>query len=177
MDATMEKVRKAGTSVQTKSSETGRIELRVRRLTGEDLLSAASAERILKVITQLIENEEVLDFTVLSDPDTWVMGIFEGVVVEGEFEDPFLIGMATANFKHSWTGWKIIVDDVIVFDKNRHKGIGRALMEAMEELGALHEPPCKTVVLTSDRNDAFAFYYRIGYTTRGEQQFKKRLKG
>jgi GNAT superfamily N-acetyltransferase len=161
--------------VRKKKEETGQIVLEVRRLTGDDLPNPESAERILKVISQLISNEDVLDFSVLSDPDTLVMGIFEGVRIDGEFTDALLIGMATANFKHTWTGWKIIVDDVIIFSNNRHHGVGRKLMEKMEELGARHDPPCKAVVLTSNRDDAFAFYYRINYDNRGGVEFKKKL--
>lgn len=183
MVAVMDEVRKSNSGVvKQQESSIGEVVLQVRRLTEKDHLTLQSGERILKVIMQLMEKEggapfnvETLDFTVLNDPNTWVLGIFEGVMVDGKFTDPLLIGMATANFKHTWTGWKMIIDDFIINKESRGKGFGRALNDAMEDLARQHNPSCKSVVLTSDRDDAFAFYSRIGYVNRGEQQFKKRL--
>ena len=163
---------------RAEKEEMGQVVLRVRRLRAKDFdrKKPREAERIFQVISQLITNEGVLDFSVLSDPRTVVLGIFEGVVVDGAFTDPYLIGMATANFKHTWTGWKIEVDDVVVYSRNRGKGVGRVLMDAVEELGRQHKPPCKVAVLQSDRPEAWDFYFHRGYLMREGRLFKKPLK-
>lgn len=69
----------------------------------------------------------------------------------------------------------MLVEDVVVAPDYRGMGIGRQIMQSIENFG--RENKCKYVILVSEakRTDSHKFYDSIGYPSGKEMGFKKRL--
>lgn len=81
-------------------------------------------------------------------------------------EDGEVVGMATLAAFPLVTGWRGHVDDVVVDDAHRGKGIARTLLEAIVELA--DERGLRTLDLTSrpSRTAAIALYESVGFVRR-----------
>lgn len=68
----------------------------------------------------------------------------------------------------------MLIENVIVLDNCRGKGVGEKLMEALEEIAK--ENHCSYIILVSgaQRTGAHAFYNRVGY--KEEKGFKKKIQ-
>jgi GNAT superfamily N-acetyltransferase len=68
----------------------------------------------------------------------------------------------------------LIVENVVVFSQFRGKGIGKLLMQSIEDFGM--ENSCNYIILVSgnNREQAHEFYKSVGYSS-DNQGFKKRL--
>ncbi|HOX41220.1 MAG TPA: GNAT family N-acetyltransferase [bacterium] len=88
-----------------------------------------------------------------------------------------LVGFANAIIKiEMHSGYQARVDGIVVDDNCRGKGVGRKLMEVLENWAK--ENGSKTMKLNSNvkRIEAHQFYEKIGYTKAKEQaSFKKTL--
>ena len=69
----------------------------------------------------------------------------------------------------------MVVENVIVRSDLREKGIGRSLMERMEEIATVNMCNYIMFVSRSDRKDAHGFYQSVGYGLNVVQGFKKFL--
>jgi GNAT superfamily N-acetyltransferase len=69
----------------------------------------------------------------------------------------------------------MLIEDVVVLPEYRNKGIGKMLMQALEDFGRQNK--CKYVILVSEaeRTSSHKFYERIGYPPGKEMGFKKKL--
>lgn len=69
----------------------------------------------------------------------------------------------------------MLIENVVVDPDYRGKGVGRQLMDHLENFGK--ENQCKYVILDSEakRTDSHKFYESIGYPQGEEFGFKKRL--
>lgn len=97
----------------------------------------------------------------------------------GYFEDNRLLGsaMGIVCLDLAFDGSPFfIVENVIVHPDSQGKGIGKALMEALEKIAI--EQGCVFIEFCSSmaRTDAHAFYERIGYSPQAVRGFRKYLK-
>ena len=69
----------------------------------------------------------------------------------------------------------MLIEDVVVLPDYRSKGIGKMLMQTLEDFGRMNN--CKYVILVSEakRTSSHKFYESIGYPSGKEMGFKKRL--
>jgi len=69
----------------------------------------------------------------------------------------------------------LVIEDVIVDEKHRRRGIGSRLMRALEERA--RTSGCAYIMLVTDaaRHEAIAFYRSLGYHPRRYRGFKKYL--
>ncbi len=69
----------------------------------------------------------------------------------------------------------MIIEDVIVSDKFRRKGVGTTLMGELEDI-AKERNCCQTILVTDNtRKDAISFYQSLGYEADKFTGFKKGL--
>lgn len=91
------------------------------------------------------------------------------------FEDSSLIGIAMmANYK-AISGHKGMIEDVVVSDKHRGKGIGRQLMEKL--LGQAQKRKLNDVLLFSGhhRTAAINLYKSLGFNLKNSGLYIKKL--
>ena len=62
----------------------------------------------------------------------------------------------------------LVIEDVIVKEGLRGKGIGRKLMEALDEFALSHDCAYAILVSSGHRIDAHQFYKHTGYTEHVE---------
>ncbi len=69
----------------------------------------------------------------------------------------------------------MLVENVVVDDGHQHRGIGKALIQALDEIACQRN--CNTMVLLSStfRTGAHAFYRSLGYSSENTLGFKKPL--
>lgn len=69
----------------------------------------------------------------------------------------------------------MVVEDVIVDKNYRRKGVGRMLMQKLEEIA--RERNCANIIFVTEaeREDAHHFYSSLGYKLEGYKGFKKTL--
>ena len=68
----------------------------------------------------------------------------------------------------------LVIEDVIVDDKLRRAGIGRALFEKIEEIASDNTCAYSILVSSGHRKEAHRFYENMGYT-ENVMGFRKRL--
>lgn len=69
----------------------------------------------------------------------------------------------------------MIVDGMVVDERHRRNGIGRALMTTIEERAWERDCTCILLVTDERRTDALRFYEALGYRTDHYKAFKKSL--
>ena len=69
----------------------------------------------------------------------------------------------------------MMVDGMVVDERHRRTGIGRALMEAIEERAWERDCTCILLVTDESRTDALRFYEALGYRADHYKAFKKSL--
>ncbi|MBN1419333.1 MAG: GNAT family N-acetyltransferase [Planctomycetes bacterium] len=123
-----------------------------RQFRGEE----ADAERMRETFRRLSENPDYLFLTAREDGR--LVGSVLGIICEELYGDcrPFLV-----------------VEDVIVDEAHRRKGIGSALMREIERWG--FDRGCSYILLVTDaaRTDARRFYGALGYDPDAYRGFKK----
>ena len=88
-----------------------------------------------------------------------------------------IIGLATLALYRVPTGMRAIIEDVVVNDKARGKGIGEALLHAC--LAHAQQAGCRQVMLTSNpgRTAANSLYQRMGFELRKTNVYRYSFKG
>ncbi|UHA73684.1 GNAT family N-acetyltransferase [Paenibacillus sp. 481] len=71
----------------------------------------------------------------------------------------------------------MVVENVVVSDKHQGAGIGKKLMNAIEEIANEHH--CSYIIFVSSgfRTDAHKFYESLGYCKEPVKGFRKQLNG
>ena len=69
----------------------------------------------------------------------------------------------------------LVIEDVIVDRKSRHKGIGSALIRKIENCAISRNCNYIIFVTESERGEALPFYQSLGYSPDAYRGFKKRL--
>jgi len=69
----------------------------------------------------------------------------------------------------------LVIEDVIVDNESRHKGIGSALIRKIENCAISRNCNYIIFVTESERTDALPFYESLGYSPDAYRGFKKRL--
>ncbi len=70
----------------------------------------------------------------------------------------------------------MIVEDVVVSSKFRRLGIGKALMNKIEEIAEQLNCSYIMLITDTDRPNAHKFYLSLGYKTNEYKAFKKSIK-
>jgi len=104
-----------------------------------------------------------------SNPDYYVLGAKVGEELAGT-----LLGIVCRDLVGNCQPF-MVVENVIVGNNFRRKGVGKALMLRIEEIAA--ERDCLYIMFVSsmERRDAHRFYESLGYATDSTQGFKKYL--
>ena len=91
-------------------------------------------------------------------------------------DDGGVVGMATLATFRTPTGLRAWIEDVVVDDDGRGRGVGTALTEAM--LDRARELGCRTVDLTSrpSREAANRLYQRAGFVARETNVYRYDLR-
>jgi ribosomal protein S18 acetylase RimI-like enzyme len=91
-------------------------------------------------------------------------------------DDGGVVGMATLATFRTPTGLRAWIEDVVVDDAGRGRGVGTALTEAM--LDRARELGCRTVDLTSrpSRGAANRLYQRAGFVARETNVYRYDLR-
>jgi ribosomal protein S18 acetylase RimI-like enzyme len=91
-------------------------------------------------------------------------------------DDGGVVGMATLATFRTPTGLRAWIEDVVVDDAGRGRGVGTALTEAM--LDRARELGCRTVDLTSrpSREAANRLYQRAGFVARETNVYRYDLR-
>lgn len=100
----------------------------------------------------------------LEDPDACVV-----VAVNGEDHIGYLLGFRHLTF---FAGPVALVEEILVRERGRRRGVGRALMSAFEQWAA--DRDCRLVALATHR--AAPFYRALGYA-ESATYFRKVLEG
>jgi len=90
-------------------------------------------------------------------------------------DDGRIVGMATLVSFRIPTGMRACIEDVVVDEAGRGRGVGRALTDAMVERA--RELGCRTVDLTSrpSREEANRLYQRAGFERRDTNVYRRTL--
>ena len=83
-------------------------------------------------------------------------------------EDGEILGSALGICCMSLAVSFLVIEDVIVKEGLRGKGIGRKLMEALDEFAQSHDCAYAILVSSGHRKDAHQFYKHVGYTEHVE---------
>ncbi len=69
----------------------------------------------------------------------------------------------------------LVMEDLIVDKKVRRKGIGKALLEKLENIGKAKR--CSQIIFITETNrvDAVSFYEKMGFNSKTHTGFKKQL--
>jgi len=90
------------------------------------------------------------------------------------FEEEKILGFITINnrFAFFYGGNVALIEDLIVDEKHRKRGVGRKLVEFVEK--ELERQGIKSIELASDfhRDDAHLFWEKLGYT-KSAYQYRK----
>jgi ribosomal protein S18 acetylase RimI-like enzyme len=91
-------------------------------------------------------------------------------------DDGGVVGMATLATFRTPTGLRAWIEDVVVDDAGRGRGVGTALTDAMR--GRARELGCRTVDLTSrpSREAANRLYQRAGFVARETNVYRYDLR-
>jgi GNAT superfamily N-acetyltransferase len=138
-------------------------------------VKADEAGRIVELLSQLWPERDVDTVAVrgiveryVEDPSYWIVGYQE---------DGALRGVITMSFR--WTffheGKAAIIEDLVVEEDYRQRGIGTALVHFVENEVAEHGR-ARAIEVSSDlhREDAHAFWEKCGYS-RQAVQFRKEM--
>ncbi|WP_022667776.1 GNAT family N-acetyltransferase [Desulfospira joergensenii] len=69
----------------------------------------------------------------------------------------------------------MVIEDFVVDESRRGKGIGKALMKEAERIAAQRDVSYIMLITDSIREDSCRFYHGIGYQSEGYCAFKKHL--
>ncbi|KAL0078077.1 FR47-like protein [Phycomyces blakesleeanus] len=97
------------------------------------------------------------------------------IVIARDMYDKKIIGSATLVITHCMTGLRAHVEDVIVTELWRGKGVGKALLKKIIEISqSLHT---KTLDLTSrpERETANSLYQKLGFVRRETNVYRYSL--
>jgi ribosomal protein S18 acetylase RimI-like enzyme len=144
--------------------------MRIERLTENDLVSLAeifhqiwgeisSLEKMKSTFSRLKSNPAY--FLLAAKQDNELVGFAMGVICEELYGEckPFMV-----------------VEDVIVDQRQRQKGVGSALMRELEKYAKDYEC-CQIIFVTeSNRKEALSFYNAVGYEYEPYKGFKKIIK-
>ena len=83
-------------------------------------------------------------------------------------EDGEILGSALGICCMSLTVSFLVIEDVIVKEGLRGKGIGRKLMEALDEFAQSNDCAYAILVSSGHRKEAHQFYNQVGYTEHVE---------
>lgn len=113
-------------------------------------------EKMKLVIEKLDANPQY--YISVADNENSVIGVAMGIICEdicGTCE-PFML-----------------IEDVVVLPKYRRSGVGKTIMDSLEQFGKQNH--CKYAILVSEpkRTDSHVFYEKLGY--HHEMGFKKRF--
>jgi ribosomal protein S18 acetylase RimI-like enzyme len=104
---------------------------------------------------------------IVDDPQTYLFVARDGASVVG------MLTLATFLIPTAWRGW---IEDVVVDEASRGKGVAGALIQRALDRAA--EVGCRTVDLTSrpDRGAANRLYTRLGFEARNTNVFRYDLQ-
>ncbi|TBL68582.1 GNAT family N-acetyltransferase [Paenibacillus thalictri] len=118
----------------------------------------SSIEIMKKQFNKLHENESYIFLCAVENNE--LIGSVMGVICAELYGDckPFLV-----------------LENMIVDNNHRSKGVGKALISELEKIAILRE--CSQVIFVTERNrtDAVKFYESAGYSTQSHVGFKKKL--
>jgi len=86
-----------------------------------------------------------------------------------------IVGMATLVVYRQFAKVIAVVEDVVVMPEDRGKGIGRALMEAIQRTAFSQGAKAVDLVTDHHRTEAAALYEKLGFERRDKVSFRKSL--
>ena len=142
----------------------------IRKLTENDLVGLAalykqfwgessSLEKMRATFQRLNKNPNYI--LLVADEENVLIGSVMGIICEELYADcrPFMV-----------------IEDVIVDEHQRRRGIASSLMRELEGQAVEHHCNYIIFVTESERKDAHRFYESLGYKSDAYKGFKKRLK-
>jgi ribosomal protein S18 acetylase RimI-like enzyme len=119
---------------------------------------ASSLEKMQETFRRLKENPDYI--FLVAEHKGHIAGSLMGIICEELYGEcrPFLV-----------------IEDVIVDNESRHKGIGSALIRKIENCAISRNCNYIIFVTESERTDALPFYESLGYSPDAYRGFKKRL--
>ena len=122
----------------------------------------------IDIETQVVEEIKEIFYSLLKNPNIKV------ILTEN---DGHIIALIDLTFRETlfYRGWAMIIEDLIVDEKYRRRGIGSRLVRLAEEIA--QQRNCHDIELNSDlyREETHRFWEAIGYE-RKAYQFRKMIK-
>jgi len=119
----------------------------------------SSVEKMLKVFEKISRNETHVLLSAIENGE--LIGSVMGIVCEDLYGDcrPFMV-----------------LENMIVDEKHRRKGVGKALISRLEKEAA--DLSCSQIILVTETNriSTCNFYVSAGYSPDAHKGFKKKLK-
>ena len=143
--------------------------MRVAALTEADLPDLARLYRQFRGEESCLEHMRIAFRRLENDPDYTLLGVREAGRLVGS-----VMGILCRELYGSCRPF-MVVEDVIVDQTHRRRGVGSKLMQAMEQAAIRHD--CSYIMLVTDaiRTDALGFYKHLGYHPDRYRACKKYL--
>lgn len=143
--------------------------MRVIALTEQDLPDLARLYSQFRGEQSSLEDMRITFRKLEEDSDYTLLGVREGGRLVGS-----VMGVLCWELYGSCRPF-MVVEDVIVDQAHRRRGVGSKLMQAMEQEALRHDCSYIMLVTDADRTDALGFYEYLGYHPERYRACKKYL--
>ena len=143
--------------------------MKISRLSEQDLPSLADMFRQFWGETSSLEKMRATFSRLVANPAYILLAARENGRLTG-----FVMGIVCEELYGDCRPF-MVVEDLIVDEKQRRKGAGSALMSELEKCAIDHDC-CQIIFVTeADRTEAHRFYKSLGYESEPYKGFKKRI--
>jgi ribosomal protein S18 acetylase RimI-like enzyme len=138
------------------------------KLLGQEDITEELQEQLSELYLQLNAQLKQLQLST-------ILEVSENIDIAACFEKNIVIGIAMmANYKVV-SGYKGIIEDVVVSEQHRGKGIGRKLMELLLKEAKVRKLNDVLLVSSHHRTAAIALYKSLGFNMKSSGLYVKKL--